>query len=410
LGFNVVRVGSLALSDGLFFLCGGVIVAKLLLGDNRGLAPARSRGPTKLLMTGSIILLTAGVLATFVSWGPSVSLFVVIRPAYLTLVWFWMLQAIVPTRRALDVLLSGWRAGTLVIAGLATLGQLGVVHVGHENIEGRQMVFFGHPNDLAGYLLIAMPLLLLSLPDHPEWSASRRTIVRFASVGLLAYAITTTGSITALFAASIGAVPVYRPPLLISVTRRRRRRVNPVAAMAGCLVVLVGIMLIMTSNLPVVKRIERLGHHDSGLESSVGSREQTNDVVIHSFDQRLIFGGGLDNESVFAAAGANRIQGGAHNMDLKGLYEAGLPGLIGLLVIQFAPFRAAVMWMRNTADTELYPLVIAFTASALSVGVFAMFQPTLFHRFFWLPIALIWCVWHLRREEIRQFTLAQIAA
>jgi O-antigen ligase len=409
LGLNTIRVGSLPLSDWLFFVCGAVIVGKLLLGDNRGLAPARARGSAQLVKIGTILLLTAGVLATFGSWGPTTSLLIVIRLGYLTVVWFWILQAIVPTRRALTVLLSGWRFGALVMASLATLGQLGFVHIGRENPEGRQMVFFGHPNDLAGYLLVAGPLLILALPEHPQWSGARRTLVRFASVGLLAYAITTTGSITALFSVSVGAITVYALPVLFPSARRTRRRVHPVAVMAGCLVALVGIVLITTSDLPVVKRIERLHHGDSGVEGSVHAREQTNDVVIHSFDQRLIFGVGLDNESVFAAAGQGAIQVGAHNMYLKVLYEAGLPGLIGLLTIQLATFRAAFMLLRNTADTELYPIVLALTASALSVGIFAMFQPTLFHRFFWLPIALIWCVWHLRREEIRQFTQAQIA-
>jgi O-antigen ligase len=410
LGFNVIRVGGLALSDWLFFLCGAVIVGKLLLDDNRGLAPARSRGSTQLVKIGTLLLLTAGVLATFVSWGPTNSLLIVVRLGYLTVVWFWMLHAIVPTRGALNVLLSGWRFGTLVVASLATLGQLGFVHIGRENPEGRQMVFFGHPNDLGCYLLAAAPLLVLSLPEHPHWSSTRRTLVRFACVGLLAYAITTTGSITALFAVSIGAVAVYALPVLFPVARRTRRRVHPVAVMAGCTVALVGIVLIMTSDLPVVKRIERLDHGDSEVEGSVQSREQTNDFVIRSFDQRLIFGVGLDNESVFAAAGQDTIRVGAHNMYLKVLYEAGLPGLIGLLTIQFATFRAAFMLLRNTADTELYPIVLALIASALSVGVFAMFQPTLFHRWWWLPLALIWCVWELRREEIRQFTQAQIAA
>ncbi len=408
LGLNVIRVGGFALSDGLFFILGAVVVAKLLLGDNRGLAPARSRGSSQLVMAGSIILLTAGVLATFVSWGPTTSLLIVIRLGYLTLVWFWMLQAIIPTRRALDVLLSGWRTGALVIAALATLGQIGIVHIGRENPEGRQMVFYGHPNDLAGYLLAAAPLVLLSLPAHPDWSPTRRTIVRFASVGLLAFAIVSTGSITGLLAVSIGAAAVYGLPVLFPVARRRRRRVHPVAMLAGCMAALVGIVLIMTSDLPVVRRIERLDHGDQFVESSVQSREQTNSVVIHSFDQRLVFGVGLDAGSVFQAAGQNTITVGAHNMYLKVLYEAGLPGLIGLLTIQFATFRAALLLLRNTADTELYPTVVALTASALSVAVFAMFQPTLFHRFFWLPIALIWCVWHLRREEIRQQQIAAV--
>jgi O-antigen ligase len=401
LGLNVIRIGGFALSDGLFFVLAAVLVGKLLVGDDRDLAPARSRGPSHLVMAGSIILLTAGVLATFVSWGPETSLLIVVRLGYLTLLWFWMLQAIISSRRALDVLLGGWRVGTLIVAMLAALGQLGVVHIGRENPEGRQMVFFGHPNDLAGYLLVAMPLLLMFLPQRPDQSSTRRTVVRVATVGLLVYAITTTGSISALFAVTIGAVATYALPALFPVARQRRRHRQPVAILAGALLAVVGIGLVATSDLPVVERIQRLESGDAGVEASTESREQTNSVVIDSFDQRLVFGVGLDAGSVFAAAGQDTITVGAHNMYLKVLYEAGLPGLIGLLIILGATFRAAVALLRNTRDTDLYPVVVALTASMISVCIFAMFQPTLFHRFFWLPVALMWCVWHLRREELR---------
>jgi O-antigen ligase len=152
----------------------------------------------------------------------------------------------------------------------------------------------------------------------------------------------------------------------------------------------------------VVERIQRFTSGDQYLEQSVQSRGESNSVALHSFDQRLVVGVGFDSGSV-AAAGDDRIlTSGVHNMYLKVMYEAGLPGLIGLLLILGATFRAAVLLLRNTRSTELYPIVVALSASGLSVGIFAMFQPTLFHRFFWLPIAMMWCVWHLRREELRQ--------
>jgi O-antigen ligase len=410
LGLNVVRIGGFALSDGIFFLLGSVLVIKLLLGDDGDLAPARARGASQLIMGGSIILLTAGVLATFFSWGPGTSLLVVVRLGYVTLVWFWMLQAITSSRRALDVLLSGWRAGVMVVASLAVLGQMGVVHLGYENSENRQMVYYGHPNDLAGYLLVAVPLVVLSLPRRPDQTALRRNVVRIVLVALLGYAITTTGSITGLFGASVGVATAYGLPLLFPVGRQQRRRQHPLTILAGVGVALIGILLVAWSDLPVVDRIERLDQGDSGVESSVNSREQTNQVVIDSFDKRLVFGVGLDQESVLAASGGGgKFQIGAHNMYLKVLYESGLPGLIGLLIILGATFRAAVMLLRNTRSTSLYPVVLALTASTVSACVFAMFQPTLYHRFFWLPLALLWCCWHLRRQELRELQAAAAA-
>jgi O-antigen ligase len=402
LGFNVVRVGGFAVSDGLFFMCGAVIVFKLLASNSRGLAPARARGSSQLVLAGSIILLTAGVLATFLSWGPTTSLLVVVRLGYITLLWFWILQTITSSRRALNVLLSGWRWGVLFTAACATVSQLHLARIGSESPEGREMAFFGHPNDLGGYLLSGLPLMLLALPRREGRSQSRTTVLRLGSVALVVFGITAAGSITALASAAVGAAATFGIPVLLPEARQTRRRRHPLTVLGGVVLALVGILMLARSDLPVVERIQRFTSGDQYLEQSVQSRGESNSVALHSFDQRLVVGVGFDSGSV-AAAGDDRIlTSGVHNMYLKVMYEAGLPGLIGLLLILGATFRAAVLLLRNTRSTELYPIVVALSASGLSVGIFAMFQPTLFHRFFWLPIAMMWCVWHLRREELRQ--------
>ena len=151
LGLISVRVGQFALSDGIFLVVVAIVVAQLLSGSRNGLAPARSRRSSQLVLAGSVILLTAGTLSSFGSWDPTTSLLIAVRVAYLTLVWFWILRAVTPTRSALDTLLRGWRTGVLIVATAAVLDQIGLISISADNTEGRQTAFSGHPNDLAGY-------------------------------------------------------------------------------------------------------------------------------------------------------------------------------------------------------------------------------------------------------------------
>jgi O-antigen ligase len=403
LGLAMVRVGEFVVSDGVFFGVGVVVVVQLLTGDSSGLAPARSRRSSQLVLVGSILLLTAGTLSSFGSWNPAGSLLVVARVGYLTLVWFWILRAVTPTRAAVDVLLSGWRAGVVFVATVAVLDQFGIISVSAENSENRQTAFSGHPNDLAGFLVVALPMLALGLPRRPERSRRRDMASRFLVTGLALYAITTTGSMTGLASAAVAGVVTLGILVLVPSAQRRAKPRSPLAIMAAILVGLIGLGLLVTSDLPVFERIERYESGDSYVTGSADLRRQLNERVIGNFDDWLVAGVGLDSESVFATGLlTERIDGGVHNMYLKILLEAGLPGLVGLLLILGATLRAAFLLVVNTRRTDLYPVAVVSTASSITACTFANFGPILFHRYFWLPAGLVWCLWALRREELRQ--------
>jgi O-antigen ligase len=411
IGLNTLRLGGFAISDGIFFLLGGALIFKLLVGNESGLAPPRMRQASQLVLLGAVLLLTAGVLSSFGSWNTEGSLLIVARLAYVTLVWFWMLRTIVPTRRALDVLLSGWRWGVIAISVVALLGQIGLINVSEQNPENRQTAFSGHPNDLAGYLAVGLPILLMNLPRHPEHSRRRRTLGRSAALALAVYGISTTGSMTAFLAGGVAVVSTLAITALIPPTEGERRRLHPLSVMAGAVAAVVGLTLLATSDLPLLERFERLESGDSYVESSASHRAKLNAAVVNRFDDWLVVGVGMDETSVFAAElteDAIRM-GSVHNMYLKVLFEAGLPGLIGVLVIQLATFRCAFRLVIHTRDTALYPVAVGLTGAAAGAWFFALFGPILFHRYFWLPIGMIWCLWALRREELRRQSAAAVA-
>ena len=406
IGLNTLRVGTFAISDGVFFAMGAVLLLKLLVGDESGLAPPDSRRSSQLVLFGTILLLTASVLSSFKSWYPGGSLLVTARLGYITLVWFWMLRSVVPSRRALNVLLSGWRWGVLSMSVVAILGQVGLLHVGVVNSENRQTAFSGHPNDLGGLLAVGLPILLLNLPRHPEHSNRRQTVRRAVLVSLVVYAITTTGSITAFFAAGMAVLATLTFMALVPPTHGGRRRLNPLSIMAGATLAVLGLVLLSQSDLPVFERYQRFESGDAYIEGSAAHRAQLNRAVLSRFDEWMFLGVGMDEHSIFAAdlIGPNDsfVTGGVHNMYLKVLFEAGLPGLVGLLIILLATLRAAFQLIVNTRDTELYPIAVAVTGSVIGACVVALFGPILYHRFFWLPIALVWCLWSVRHAELKR--------
>jgi len=402
-GLSTIEIGLFSLSDGAFIAAAMVVVTQLLMGDRRGLSPARSRRTPQLVLAGSVILLTAGAVSSLRSWDPAGSLLIVVRVGYLVLVWTWLLRAVTPTRAAVDVLLSGWRAGVVFVSTAAVLDQFGLIGISAENTENRQAAFSGHPNDLAGYLVVALPLAMLGLPRRRERSQRKDTTWRIVMSGLVIYAITTTGSITGLASAAVTAVVTFGVMLLVPSAKRRTKRRDPLVAVAFMVAAVVGLGLLATSDLPVFERIDRYETGDSYVTGSADQRADLNARVVGRFDEWLVTGVGLDRQSVNATdVVTERIGGGVHNMYLKILLEAGLPGLIGLTLILVATLRAALLLMTNTRRTALYPVIVLVTSSTLAACVFANFGPILYHRYFWVPIGLVWCVWSLRREELRR--------
>ena len=57
--------------------------------------------------------------------------------------------------------------------------------------------------------------------------------------------------------------------------------------------------------------------------------------------------------------------------------------------------------LRSTRHSRLHPTAIALTASLVTANTFALFQPTEFHRYYWVTVAFVGALWSLRKEELR---------
>ena len=89
-------------------------------------------------------------------------------------------------------------------------------------------------------------------------------------------------------------------------------------------------------------------------------------------------------------------------MHLKLLHESGLPALVGLWIIIYAIGRQAVRLVVVNRGTALFGASLALLGGFVAVNVSAMFGPTAYARHFWLPFAMIGCLWTVRRRELDQ--------
>jgi O-antigen ligase len=408
MGFNRWRAGGFTVSDFMFVMAGAVVVVRLLTGRSRSLAPAESRRSSLLVLCGALTLLTGCTLSSFGAWDPLGSIGVVLRLAWLTLIWFWLLRSVAVNRAAFNRLLVAWRVALVLSAGCALLTELGLANLTVNNNESRQTAFFDHPNDLGGFLVVGLPLVVLAIPRREDRRLSD-VLWHLAGIGLIGYGIVTTGSMSAAVAAVAGLVTTFTV-LTISRDPRRKRRRHPLLSMLALATAGVVLVVLSTSDLPLVTRITELNQGNSYITGSVESRGVMNRSATERIDQLLVVGIGLDRRSegkivdIQDTATAHvQDQSGIHNIFLKVLLEAGLPALIGLWIIIGATLLQAWRLLFNLRDDPLiHAAVAALFGSVVTINVFAMFQPTLYHRYYWYPMALIGVLWALRRQELRE--------
>jgi O-antigen ligase len=395
MGFNTIGIGFLPLSDFVFFALASLIGVLSLTGSDRMLTPAGARGSSPRILLASVVIVTMGVLASFRSFTPETSLQIIVRIGYLTLLWFWMLRCVAVDRRSIGVLVMGWRIAVLVSCAGAIAANAGLIHLGVAAGENRQTAWFGHPNDLAGFLALAVPVFVMAAP-RDRTSSGRAPRVRWAFLlATVVFGIATTGSISALLAAVVGTAAAG---LALSLTGRRvpgARRVHPITVMLAALAALAGIALLARSDAPVIERLTRFEQGNSGVNSSVEGRSELNEQVVQSLDDVLAVGHGMTTAGGEAGTAAN-----VHNMYLKLVFEIGVIGAAALVFLLGVTLKQAWMLLRSTAGSQLHATVVAVFGSVVAGLTFAAFQPINTQRYFWLPIGLVQGIWTLRRREL----------
>jgi O-antigen ligase len=335
---------------------------------------------------------------------------VVVRLGWILLGLFWVLRTVAPDRERLMKLLTSWRWMIMLNSAIAVTGQLGLTHFSAANAENRQSGFYDQPNEFAGLLVIGIPLFLMGVPRTKEYKTDGQELfARAWRTAFVVYAVATTGSMTNILAASVGLLVV----LLAGGWRHMRRPghawSSPLLPMVVLLVAALGLVALANSDLPVVERFTRYTSGDNYVNGSVNERKSLNSEVTAHFDELLVVGRGFSSIT-FDDRGRDDTKDtlATHNMYLLLLLQAGLPALVALVLILGVTANHGMRLANHTRGSPLHPVAIALLASFASANTFALFQPTQYQRYFWLPAAFIGVLWAIRREEVRQ-RLEQLA-
>ena len=400
MGFNRGGVADWPLSDLAFLVAFAFMLADVLGGREAQLAPKRARRTSPGVLVGILLLLTAGALSALQSWDPGRSLAVTLRFAWIFLGMFWVIRALARDRDSLARLLTGWRICIVFNALVAISGQLGLTSFSVENSENRQTAFFEQPNELAGLLVVGLPLFLLGVPRRREYRTDGRELLsRAVPIGLVFYGIATTGSMSGLLGGLAGVVAMLVAGGWRHVRRPGRAWTSPLLPMLVAFGVVAGLFALFTSDLPVVERFDRFTSGDQYVQGSVDSREARNEEVIQRFDESLVLGQGFGSYDPNDPGAADAAA--AHNMFFRFIFQAGLPGLVGVLMIIGFALQQCIRLLRNTRHSSLHATAVALTAALVTANTFAMFQPTEYQRYYWMSVAMIGALWSLRREEMR---------
>lgn len=400
---QVLDIADTPLSDLLFILAAGVVGIDLLQGRSRRLAPADQRRTPPVVLVGVLLLLTSGVLSSLWSLNPALSMASLLRFLWTTMVWLWLMRSVCKTRTELLYLVRGFKITLLISCGAALAGQLGFVAMAADNWEKRQQGFYAHPNDLAGLFAVGLPFVLLSVPSQAG-KRSNDWLRRLAFIGLIAFCITTTGSMTGIASMALGALVfgVFRASRFSSAGAWR----HPLRTSLLAIVCVAGLVALAGSDLPALERLTRLMQGDSYVQGSVEARSDLNSYVIANFDDYLVIGTGpsvgeVSPDSDLGYAVSTTASGGVHNLYLKTLLEFGLTGLVGLLVILVTLARRCARLVRPPSHPDTQALAAACLGSMAAALAFGFFSPIAYQRYFWLPMGFIGVVWAIERHERR---------
>lgn len=251
IAFNRVEIATLPISDLVFFGLAGVIWLLMLTGRADRFAPSRFRRSSPRILTASIVLVLFATISSFRSWDPADSMNTVVRLGYLTMLWFWMLRCLSVNRRAIAVLLRAWRWGVVITSVAVILANAGAFKLGVPNAEGRQTGWFGHPNDLGGYLAVSIPLFVMAAPVAVTERQQLRALRRPVMLGVVVFALSTAGSMSAFLGAAAGTLAAGLTYLLTSDSAvGRRRATHPLKLASLVLLGVVGLVALARTDTP----------------------------------------------------------------------------------------------------------------------------------------------------------------
>jgi hypothetical protein len=392
-GMTAVRIGSWTVSDLLFLASSLMIVLRLLTGSRRHLAPVVARRTSPALLIGIAVLTVGALLATvYRSFAPAESLEALVRVWYITIIWFWTVRSVSSSVRTFRRLLLAAIIGAVAHSLVGIYQDVSGLNAGSPG-WGRSRGLGDHYGDFGISVGSFVPILAVWRPAAK--ATARREMWRLGAILILVAGVGASGSMTPVGALIIGTiVALVLPKLASRAAGERRRIVVPVlAAIAAIVLVMTG-----TVDLPVQTRFEELTAGDTDVTGSAQSRVDMARVAVDGVVDSPLVGVGFDGLSggLLLDDGASQI----HSFYFRIAFEAGILGLLGLLIILFVIHRQGWQLLRYTAGGSVAWLPAGVMGSVTMVLTSAMFGPVLYGRLSWLPIALVNALYGLGRAGL----------
>lgn len=376
----VLRLSTVTVGDAL-------LIASMVFAAIWATRPGVTITPSPFPAWGTVVLvsmlLVGGSLSTFSAKLPADSLATVARLIILAILVPWLARVVLPSLHHVRVA-AAWTAAGAAFAASGTLLQyvLGPHILPNTEVTqaGRFPGWTGHVSDLGGVAAMGIALCI-------GFVVTGRLATRVAgSAALLALCVglILSGSVSGMLAAIV-ALLVY--------TVRRALKVRHVALILAVMLVVLYVASTVQANVvgalnPVDRLLQTVGITQQGRYSTTESRFDTTEAAFNHITTNPVVGVGLDPLSAIADG-----EFPVHNLLIGSWYQGGVLVLISILVLALRPL--AGKWIRRDRSM-LTTQLLAATAAA---WMFAMTAPSLYNRYFWIPIVLLCVARALRQAD-----------
>lgn len=367
----VLRVGSLTIGDAL--LMASIICVGLARGVNHTVAWPRAYFP----LWGTAVLFTMFVTGALLSAGnaaqPGESLTVVARLILVMLVLPWLARTVLPTSEQLTTA-AGWLVAGAAVCASGTILQFlfgaSLIPGAAVTEAGRFSGFTGHVSDLGGVASMGIAIGIGFLLGARRASTRAWSVV---ALGVLTVGLVLSGSVSGMAAAMVGVlVYVFRRAL-------KFRHLILISLLLVAVMYAVSMLQSAVSALsPIERLMQTLGLRDQGRYSTSESRIETFQAAWEQIVISPLVGQGFDGISAIA----DGIHP-PHNIIIGALFQGGILVTFVIVMMTLRPFRGR--WLRQDRS----PLATQLMAGAVAAIVFTMTAPSLYNRYFWIPLALL---------------------
>jgi hypothetical protein len=351
------------------------------------------------LVAGVGIVAFGGLISSPNAASPAGSVIEVLQVVYVMLLWAWTGATVLRNRRQIITALTMWTMSA-AINGFYAIAQALTGSLG----SGRTTGLTPHPNDLGGACAVALiPALMLATSRFPGQGARLGPLeraLRWGILGLVVAGLVLSVSVTAMLASFVGIViwtiaPVVRAPARLAVVIG--------LAFAVMTVTLVGGRVISPTD-----RIQTVTGSSGSGSGSVDARLKTVQRAFTRIQQDPVIGAGFDKAggvvTVINKGSNTQIQ--VHSAPVAAWYEAGILGLIGLLVV--AATLAKTAWRSVTHGVRDDMLIgVAIFAAGIAWVVIAVTSPLNFQQYGWFAAVMAVALSARRMEAAEVFVTTE---